>query len=216
MNSRLRHLLITGGVLVLASTARASDDWHYWNLLALKHEFNDTVALDIASEQKWRDDVSDLFLYSVFIVPTLRLTENVSVGAGYRLERKEDGDSWTSENRLLFPLTIGWTVKPWLLQLRNQLEYRDLEDEQDRWRIRERIVLKRPVQIGRLAVTPFASEEVFYDFTVEQMNQNRAAVGLSVPWRRHATLTVYYMNKAERDDDWSIANVLGTEVTFKF
>ncbi len=216
MNSRLWHLLIAGGVLASALTARASDDWQYWNLLALRHEFNDRVALDIASDQKWRDDASDFFLYSVFIVPTVRLTENVFVGAGYRLERKEADDSWTSENRLLFPLTIGWTAKPWLLQLRNQLEYRDLENDQDRWRIRERITLKWPVQIGRLSVVPFVSEEAFYDFTVEQMDQNRAAVGLSVPWGKHTTWTVYYMNKAEHNDDWSIANVLGTEVALKF
>jgi hypothetical protein len=203
-------------MLALAPMARASDDWQYWNLLALKHEFNDKVALDIASLQKWQDDVSDLFLYSGFILPTVRLTENVSLGAGYWLERKEAGDSWTTENRLLFPLTVGWTAKPWLLQLRNQLEYRDLEDDQDRWRIRERITVKRPVQVGQLSVVPFASEEVFYDFTAEQMNQNRVAAGLSVPWRKRMTLTVFYMNKAERDGDWSSVNVLGTEVAFRF
>jgi len=146
----------------------------------------------------------------------VRLTENVSLGTGYWLERKEAGDSWTTENRLLFPLTVGWTAKPWLLQLRNQLEYRDLEDDQDRWRIRERITVKRPVHIGELTVTPFVSEEVFYDFTVEQTNQNRVAAGLSVPWREHMTLTVFYMNKTERDGDWSSVNVLGTEVAFRF
>jgi len=216
MNSCLWRLLTTMAVLALAPMARASDDWQYWNLLALKHEFNDKVALDIASLQKWQDDVSDLFLYSGFILPTVRLTENVSLGTGYWLERKEAGDSWTTENRLLFPLTVGWTAKPWLLQLRNQLEYRDLEDDQDRWRIRERITVKRPVHIGELTVTPFVSEEVFYDFTVEQTNQNRVAAGLSVPWREHMTLTVFYMNKTERDGDWSSVNVLGTEVAFRF
>lgn len=216
MNSRLWRLLITAAVLAFALTARASDDWQYWNLVTLKHEFNDTVALDIGSVQKSRDDMSDFFLYSAFIIPTVKLAENVSLGAGYWLERKEAGDSWTSENRLLFPLTIGWTVNPWQFQWRNQLEYRDLEDDQDRWRIRERILLKRPVQIGELTVTPFFSEEMFYDFTVEQMNQNRVAVGLSAPWRKHMTLSIYYMNKADRNGDWFIANIVGTEVAFKF
>lgn len=216
MNSRLWQMLIAGGTLALVSMAWASDDWQYWNQFVFKREFNDRVALDIASEQKWRDDASDFFLYNVFIVPTVSLTRNVSIGAGYRWETREEDDSWTTENRFLFPLTVGWTVKPWVLQVRNQLEYRDLEDDQDRWRIRERVLLKRLVQVGRLIVTPFVSEEVFYDFTVSQRNQNRAAVGLSVPWRKHMTLTVFYMNKAERDGDWFIANALGTEVAFRF
>lgn len=150
------------------------------------------------------------------MIPTVKLTENVSLGAGYWLERKEADGSWTSENRLLLPLIIGWTAKPWLFQLRNQLEYRDLEDDQDRWRFRERITVKWPVQVGQLSVVPFASEEVFYDFTVERMNQNRAAVGLSVPWGKHMTWTMYYANKADRDGDWSTVNVLGTEVALKF
>jgi hypothetical protein len=216
VNPHLGRQLIAGAVLALAVTAWASDDWQYWNQLTLKHEFNDRLALDIASEQKWRDDMSDFFLYSVFIVPTVRLTENVSLGAGYRLERKEEGDSWTTENRLLFPLTIGWTTKPWLFQLRNQLEYRNLEDDRDRWRIRERILLKRPIQLGELTVIPFVSEEPFYDFTVGRINQNRAAAGLSLPWQEHVTFTLYYMNKAERAHDWAIANVLGTELALKF
>jgi hypothetical protein len=216
MNSHLWQLLIAAGLLVLAPMAHASDDWQYWNLLVLKHEFNDTVALDLGSLQKWQDDVSDLFLYSAFIIPTVKLTQNVSLGAGYWLERKEAGDSWTTENRVLFPLTVGWTVNPWQFHWRNQLEYRDLEDDQDRWRIRERIMLKWPIQIGQLSVVPFASEEAFYDFAVEQMNQNRVIVGLSVPWGKHMTWAVYYGNKADRDGDWSSVNVLGTEVAFKF
>ena len=106
-------------------------------------------------------------------------------------------------------------MKPWLLQWRNQPEYRDLE-EQDRWRIRERIMLKWPVRVGELTVIPFASAEAFYDFTADQINQTRLAAGLSVPWGRHMSLTVFYMNKADRDNDWSTTNVLGTEVAFKF
>jgi len=216
MNSRLWQLLIAGGALALASTAWASDDWEYWNQLALKHDFTDTLALDVASEQKWFDDALDFFLYNVVVLPTVSLTENVSLGAGYRWEKREEDDSWTTENRLLVPLTIGWAAKPWLLQLRNQLEYRDLEDDQDRWRIRERITLKWPVRVGELTVVPFASAEAFYDLTTDQLNQNRLAAGLSVPWGKHMALTIFYMNKADRDDDWSTTNILGTEIALKF
>jgi hypothetical protein len=214
--NRLRRLLITAGILALASTARASDDWQYWNQLVFKHELNDRLALDIASLQKWRDDVSDFFLYYVSIVPTVSLTKNLSLGAGYRCERREEDEQWTTENRFLAPLTATWTGKPWIFQLPNQLEYRELQSEQDRWRIRERFTLKWPVRVGQFALIPFASEEVFYDFTAEQINQNRVAAGLSVPWRKHMTLTIFYMTKSERDGDWSTAKVLGTEAAVKF
>jgi hypothetical protein len=216
MNGRSCRLLVAIGALALASAAPAADDWQYWNQLVLKHEFTDRLALDVASEQKWSVDPWDLFQYNTTLLPTVSVTDNVSVGVGYRYERKEQGEEWMTENRLLFPLTFGWALNPWQFQLRSQLEYRDLEDDQDRWRIRERILLKRPVRIGEVTVTPFISEEVFYDFTVEQMNQNRAAVGLSAPWGKHTTLSVFYMSKADRRDHWSTVNVLGTEVAVKF
>jgi hypothetical protein len=216
INSRLWRLLITGGVLALTSMAPASDDWQYWSQVAVKHELTGKVTLDVASVQKWFEDSWDFFLYNVAVLPTVSLTENVSLGAGYLCERKEEDDRWMTENRLLVPLAVGWTVKPWLFQLRNQLEYRDLEYEQDRWRIRERISLKWPIHIGRLSLVPFISEEAFYDFTVGEMNQNRATAGLSVPWGKHMALSIFYMNKANRDGDWSTANVLGTDIAFKF
>jgi len=216
MRNRLWPLLITIAIPGLTSTAPAADDWQYWNQLVFKHELNDRLALDIASLQKWRDDVSDFFLYNISIVPTVSLTKNLSLGAGYWCERREEDERWTTENRFLVPLGATWTGKPWIFQLRNQLEYRDLEDEQDRWRIRERFTVKRPVRVGRLGLIPFLSEEVFYDFTAEQINQNRAAVGLSVPWRKHMTLTIFYMTKSDRDGDWSTVNVLGTEAAVKF
>jgi hypothetical protein len=216
MNRRFRQLLIATGALALASAAWASDDWQYWNQVAFKHELTEKVTLDVASMQKWVADPWDFFLYNVAVVPSVRLTKDVSLGAGYFCERKEKGERWLTENRLLVPLAVGWTAGPWLCQLRNQLEYRDLEDSPDRWRMRERITLRWPVRLGRLSLVPFASEEAFYDFAAEQMNQNRAAVGLSVPWGKRMSLTVYYMNRADRDDDWSSVNVLGTEAALKF
>ena len=202
-------------ILALASMAQASDDWQYWNQLVFKHRFNDRVALDVASEQRWRDDASDFFLYSVTIVPTVSFTKNLSLGAGYRCERNEKDERWMTENRFLLPLTATWTGKPWMFQLRNQPEYREMEDAQDRWRIRERFMLKWPVRVGQLALIPFVSEEVFHDFAAEQINQDRAAVGLSVPWRKHMTLTIFYMNRADRNGDWSSVHILGTEAAAK-
>jgi hypothetical protein len=216
MKAAADHSLWLLLMLTLTSTSRASDDWQYWNQLAFKHEFNDRLSLDIASEQKWRDDASDFYLYNGFIIPTVRLTKNVSLGAGYRCERRQEDNSWTTENRLFVPLTLKWAVQDWTIQLRNQLEYRDLENDQDRWRFRERIMLGHPVHLGGLTVTPFVSEELFYDVTVEQTEQNRVAVGLSIPRGEHMTFAVFYMNKADRDDHWSTANILGTEVAFKF
>jgi hypothetical protein len=216
VRNRLRRLLVATSILAMASTGRAADDWQYWNLLVFKHEFTDRLALDIASVQKWRDDASDFFLYNVSIVPTVSLTKNLSLGAGYWCERSEKGDRWMTENRFLLPLAATWTGKPWIFQLRSQPEYREFEDAQDRWRIRERFMLKWPVRAGQVALIPFVSEEFFYDFTAEEINQNRAAVGLSVPWRKHISLTLYYMAKSDRDDDWSSVNVLGTEAAIKF
>ncbi len=215
MNDRLSLLLMAAVTPAWASMAQASGDWQYWNQFVLKHKFDDRFSLALASEQKIRDDFSDLYLYNTTIVPTMRLAEGVSLGAGYRWEQQEQDDEWRTENRLLFPLTLTWSPKPWTLQWRNQPEYRDLETR-DRWRLRERIQIARPGKLGTATVTPFASGEVFYDFTDEEVNQNRLAVGVLLPLREYVDLSVFYLNRADKDGDWSSTNVLGTEVIFEF
>ncbi len=37
-----------------------------------------------------------------------------------------------------------------------------------------------------------------------------------MPLRKDTTWTVFHMNRAERHDGWSTANVLGTEIAFTF
>lgn len=215
MDGRFSLLLMAAIALAWTAVAQASDDWQYWNQLVLTHRFTDRLSLALTSDQRFEDDFSHFYFYSGMIVPTLRLAEGVSVGAGYRREQKEMDEQWMAENRLLLPLTLEWVPRPWVLQWRNQLEYRDLETR-DRWRIRERLQIERPVKVGTLVVTPYASEEVFYDFTVEQRNQNRLVVGLSLPLRERVNLSVFYLNKAEKNGDWSTINALGTEVAFEF
>jgi hypothetical protein len=215
MNERSSLLLTAAVALAWAATARAADDWQYWNQFVLRHKFNDRFSLGLTSEQKFEDDFSHFYLYNVSVVPIVRLAEGVALGAGYRREQKEESGRWEAENRLLFPLALEWDFPPWVFQWRNQLEYRDLETR-DRWRLRGRLVVERPVKVGSLTVTPFVGGEVFYDLTVEQINQRRLAAGVSLPLRQHADLSVFYLNKAEKDGDWSTVNVLGTEVAFEF
>jgi len=212
---RFSLLWIAASVWASAPAANAADDWQYWNEFVLEHKVTDKLALGLAFRQKWQDNFSDFFLYSVTIVPTVNLSKGVTLGAGYRWERREEDDHWITENRLLFPLALEWTFEPWTIQWRNQPEYRELEDR-DRWRIRERILVERPVRLGPSTVTLFASEEVFYDFTEGETNQNRLAMGLSLPLRERMSLDLFYMYKAEKDGHWSFANVLGTELTIEF
>ncbi len=215
MKYRSSLLCIAVGMWAAVPAARAADDWQYWNELVLAHEVTDKLALGLAFQQKWQDNFSDLFLYSAAFVPMVRLAEGVTVGAGYRWERREEDDDWITENRLLFPLAFRWTLAPWTIRWRNQPEYRELEDK-DRWRLRERILVEHPVRLGAATVTPFASEEVFYDFTAGEANQNRLAVGLSLPLRERLSLDLFYMTKADKDDHWSSVNVLGTEISIDF
>jgi len=202
--------------VILGGGVYASDSWQYWNALAFDYTMNENTAVRISSEQRWLDGMSYFGLYNVMVVPSVKLTKQVSLGAGYRLERSEKDELWATENRLLVPLTSMWSFQGWTVQWRNQLEYRDLQIR-DRWRIRERIAINRPVLIGRLEVRPFVFEELFYDLTLGQRNQNRAAVGVGLPLSRNMEVNLFYISRADRGAfDWSSIQALGTEWVFKF
>ena len=102
------------------------------------------------------------------------------------------------------------------VSLKSKLEYRDVQGN-DRWRLREKLKVKQPVNLGTAHFAIFVSDELFYDFDPEDWNQNRAAAGLSLEPFSNVELDLFYLNRADKDEnEWSSVNVIGTEIVVAF
>jgi hypothetical protein len=92
-----------------------------------------------------------------------------------------------NENRLTFAGTLRFPLgKKYTLSDRNQVERR-LRSTGNSTRYRNRIQLEHPVKFGKTPLTLFASEEVFYDWSVNDWVRNRFAVGVSHKFNAHFT-----------------------------
>jgi hypothetical protein len=96
-------------------------------------------------------------------------------------------------------LTLGATVQrpfgKFTLSDRNWLERRWRDPQIDAWRYRNRLRLEHPFEINKTKFTWFISDEVFYDWSLNDWVRNRAAVGASHAFNKQFTLELYYMRQ---------------------
>jgi hypothetical protein len=95
---------------------------------------------------------------------------------------------------------------------RNQFERR-LRAAGDSTRYRNRIQIEHPLKVGKTSVQLFASEEVFYDWSVDDWVRNRFAVGVSRKFNQHFTGDLYYMRQNDGRSRPGDLNIIG--VTYR-
>ena len=97
-----------------------------------------------------------------------------------------------------------------------RFEYRSIDGD-EKWRWREKVKISHPIVLGNLELSPYLSEEFFYDFKTDEYNQNRAVIGVAKKLSSNVELDLYYMYKANlKSSGWSGVNVLGTGMTIVF
>ena len=77
-------------------------------------------------------------------------------------------------------------------------------------------------QLAGRTLTPYVSDDIFYDDSRDAWNQHRLALGVSIPWGKakgvELSTDVYYMLQSRLGSrrDWSSAHVLGTKWAVRF
>jgi hypothetical protein len=101
----------------------------------------------------------------------------------------------TREVRLTFGATLQKPIGKFTLFDRNGFERRWRAPQIDAWRYRNRVRLEHPFTIDKTKFTWFVSDEVFYDWSLNDWVRNRAAIGAYHAFNKHVTLELYYMRQ---------------------
>lgn len=99
-----------------------------------------------------------------------------------------------NENRLHFAATVRFPVGEFTLSDRNLVERR-LRFPLNSTRYRNRFQVEHGVKIGEIQLGLFASDEVFYDWSVDDWVRNRFSAGISRRFNKHFTTDLYYMRQ---------------------
>lgn len=114
------------------------------------------------------------------------------------------------ENRLVLSGTIKFPIGKFTLSDRSQFERRFRNSQSDSTRYRNRLRVEYPVVVGSQKFNVFASNEIFYDWSVNKWIRNRFAVGANKKLSQRLTAEVYYMRQNDGRSRPGDLHVIGT------
>jgi hypothetical protein len=116
------------------------------------------------------------------------------------------------ENRLVLPITVRIPVGKMVVSDRNLFEHRLRHPGVEATRYRNMLQLDYPVRVGKTELTLFVSDEVFFDWSVDEWVRNRFAAGVSKAWTRQFTTEIYYLRQNDGRSRPGDLHVIGTAV----
>lgn len=119
------------------------------------------------------------------------------------------------EERLTLGVTLRKPIGKFTLIDRNWFERRWREPQVDAWRYRNRLQIEHPFKIQKAKFTWFVSDEVFYDWSLQDWVRNRFAVGASHVFNKHFTIDLHYTRQNDGRTRPGDINVIGTVLRFR-
>ncbi len=127
-----------------------------------------------------RDGFSDLFFGYVDANIGYKLNPKWSFEAGYRQAYLKLRSGWRQEYRPHINLAYRGKMGEWVFRNRHRLEFRYFEgDANDHIRYRNESVWTAPYKVLGDSLTPYISEEFFYEFTDNDFTVNWLTFGIS-------------------------------------
>lgn len=123
-----------------------------------------------------------------------RLNTHFSVGAGYRLVREKENESWQFENRYLLYLFYNRKIQYINFNFTNRLAFRDFGNSDNHFRYYHKLMLFVPVSLFKKVVHPFVAEELFVKLNNENLHLGRFFVGIRC-WNNKKVKLYLYVAK---------------------
>ncbi|MCM8778928.1 MAG: DUF2490 domain-containing protein [Candidatus Omnitrophica bacterium] len=205
------------GLIILENHTYA--DWEWWNETEFNWKLNKQTEWGFVVEQKFKNDMHDLYLYNFQSGITFALNDYWDFGLSYKYEKEREYEHkkwqpWLDEHRIQIDPVLKWECWGLKISDRNRFEYRILEARKDRWRYCNRIKIKKEI----IRTEPYLANEIFYDFYKDTLNKNRFELGIGKKWAYLLETEIYYMLESSKNgNDWHHStNVLGTVLKIKF
>lgn len=219
--------LFFSAVFLRAQTPPDDDDVQFWNETSL------TIPLHRTRDDKGRStDRVSLFFNGV-----LRIGDNVrrpvdrraGLGFDFKVNRYlgftaaylyAAGTPARGRNeyetRLRFAVNLEKKFKRFTLRDRNLIEYRFRNNRPDSTRYRNRVQLSYPIlRGGKEFFTPYATDEVFYDFLPKQWTRNELTGGISKKVSDRLTTEYFYTLRNNRGSTLKRVDIFGVNLKFK-
>jgi len=212
--------MICAGFLSVPCFAFDDGDFHWWTSASASVDINNDWKCTFEQEFRFGDDAGELyyshsdlgFVYGGF-------ADWIDLGINYRqiFGRSGSAGDWKQENRPHLNVTLKGQLFDLSVSNRSRFEFRDIEDNDDHWRYRNRFKVKIPLELTGLKLKPYVADEVFIPLNDDNVSQNRVYAGFSFDVLENMTGEIFYCWLSARvTGDWRDYHVLGTRLKFRF
>lgn len=213
--------LIVAVALCIAPCTLASDegDFEYWAKTSFLIPINEQWKFLFEEKLTFGDDGGRLDDHQAdYCFNYSGLADWLTLGFGYKQQFNKDGDDWLVENRPLLNIIFKTTFSTWTLASRSRFEYRILEQEEESWRYRNKVLLALGSPLKSATIVPYVADEIFVNLDEGDLNQQRLYGGFFVPLHEKLRLELFYFWKLDEqgDNSWHDTNVLGSYLYFLF
>jgi hypothetical protein len=192
-----------------AQTSAADEDFQSWNDVQLTAPMGKRADFVLTGTFRFGDKVRKTVDQRISVAFNLKINDWLSVQPGYtnitmtpRIGRNR------TENRLSLAATYKFPFKKFGLFNRALFERR-LRSPVNATRYRNRILFELPLK-KFYDTRFFASDEVFYDWSLNRWSRNRFAVGLGKTINKNLGVDVYYMRQNDGTTRPGDLHIIGT------
>ncbi|MEQ1764954.1 MAG: DUF2490 domain-containing protein [Pyrinomonadaceae bacterium] len=221
---------VAAGLLAFSApavTGQSLGDFQIWN--------ETTLLFPVIKETDKDGKESDKL--SLLVLGVLRLGQNrlypvdARIGAGFDLKlnkywsftptyvyrRGEPvNNAKEFEHRLRFDVTVGNKWKNFSLKDRSRVEYRIRHNRDDSVRYRNKFTYAFPVRHNKKEIlSPFVSEEVYYDITAKEFSTNEIQAGISRKLSKNVSADFFYIRRDVNSGAIRNINGIGTNIKIR-
>jgi hypothetical protein len=208
-------LLCLGESVCAQATGPPEKDFQSWNDLQFTIPMSNKVDFVFQATLRIGGNISKPVDERVGIGWVFKIGKYLTFNPSYlHIEARVPQGRPESEERVNLDATVRFPLGKFTLSDRNLFERRLRVPQGTSTRYRNRLQVEHPFKVDKQNFTFFVSEEVFYDWSVNDWVRNRLGVGVSHPFNKHFTLDVYYMRQNDGRSHPGDINTIRT--TWKF
>jgi len=207
--------LLLVGLFGMNKSARAGNDWEYWNNYAIAGLIRDDLRFKVKTEFRYNDNAGNHYYSHYDVGLDWKIKDWFILGPYYRHVNEKKQRDWKVEYRPHLNATFRWELFGLAFSDRNRLEYRIRED---RSFVRYRNKLTANLRsFTQFKIQPYVADELFYDFYADEFNKNRVYAGFDLDLIKRLKAGVYYILECRRKKgNWTKANVIGVGLKYTF
>ena len=190
-----------------------ASDWEYWSKNTIIANLNEKIELKLQPDFRFKNEFGNFYFQQTYVGPVFKISEFLKIAPLYLYRTTKKNNHWKKNNigNLDIELKLPFLLESFLIY-RCRTEYNFTK---------ESCVLRNAFKLSKdckkiAGLSFFLSDEIFYNFMVDKLNENRTEIGFSKEITDNLGLGLSYILRYREIDNWRNTNILQTEVKVAF